>query len=80
MNQAVRTVRRGDVYLADLNPAIGCEQGGIRPVPVQGFAGTYADIVLYAVYRFHASAGANPHHRQVQAQRLPWQHKRNGNA
>ena len=24
MNQAVRTVRRGDVYLADLNPAIGC--------------------------------------------------------
>ena len=34
MNQAVRTVRRGDVYLADLNPAIGCEQGGIRPVLV----------------------------------------------
>ena len=25
MNQAVRTVRRGDVYLADLDPAIGCE-------------------------------------------------------
>lgn len=24
-NQAVRTVRRGDVYLADLDPAIGCE-------------------------------------------------------
>ena len=34
MNQAVRTVRRGDVYLADLNPTIGCEQGGIRPVLV----------------------------------------------
>lgn len=34
MNQAVRTVRRGDVYLADLDPAIGCEQGGIRPVLV----------------------------------------------
>lgn len=34
MNQAVRTVRRGDVYLADLDPAIGCEQGGIHPVLV----------------------------------------------
>ena len=34
MNQAVRSVRRGDVYLADLDPAIGCEQGGIRPVLV----------------------------------------------
>ena len=34
MNQTVRTVRRGDVYLADLDPAIGCEQGGIRPVLV----------------------------------------------
>ena len=34
MNQAVRSVRRGDVYLADLSPAIGCEQGGIRPVLV----------------------------------------------
>ena len=34
MNQAVRSVKRGDVYLADLNPAIGCEQGGIRPVLV----------------------------------------------
>ncbi len=35
MNQAVRSVRRGDVYLADLDPAIGCEQGGIRPVLVR---------------------------------------------
>lgn len=24
--------RRGDVYYADLNPAVGSEQGGIRPV------------------------------------------------
>ena len=25
-------IRRGDVYYADLRPAIGSEQGGIRPV------------------------------------------------
>lgn len=27
-------IRRGDVFYADLNPAIGSEQGGIRPVLV----------------------------------------------
>ena len=26
------TIRRGDVYYADLRPVIGSEQGGIRPV------------------------------------------------
>ncbi len=25
-------IKRGDVYYADLNPTVGCEQGGIRPV------------------------------------------------
>lgn len=27
-------VRRGDVYYADLNPTVGSEQGGVRPVLV----------------------------------------------
>ena len=26
--------RRGDIYLADLSPMYGCEQGGVRPVIV----------------------------------------------
>ena len=25
-------IRRGDVFYADLNPTIGSEQGGVRPV------------------------------------------------
>ena len=29
-----RTIRRGDIFMADLNPIIGSEQGGIRPVVV----------------------------------------------
>lgn len=28
------TVKRGDVFLADLDPVVGSEQGGIRPVLV----------------------------------------------
>lgn len=27
-----RGIRRGDIYYADLNPSVGSEQGGIRPV------------------------------------------------
>ena len=28
----MRTVRRGEIYYADLSPVVGSEQGGIRPV------------------------------------------------
>lgn len=27
-----KNIRRGEIYLADLEPIIGSEQGGIRPV------------------------------------------------
>lgn len=29
-----KTIRRGDLFYADLNPVVGSEQGGIRPVLV----------------------------------------------
>lgn len=29
-----KAIRRGDLFYADLNPAVGSEQGGIRPVLV----------------------------------------------
>lgn len=31
---SIMTMRRGDVYYADLRPVIGSEQGGIRPVVI----------------------------------------------
>jgi len=30
--EAAQTVRRGDIYYADLSPVVGSEQGGMRPV------------------------------------------------
>ncbi len=27
-----RTIKRGDIYYAELNPVVGSEQGGTRPV------------------------------------------------
>lgn len=34
MNDQNRTVLRGDIYYADLDPTVGSEQGGVRPVLV----------------------------------------------
>jgi len=28
------TIKRGDIYYADLSPAVGSEQGGVRPVVI----------------------------------------------
>ena len=32
VNQMDSTVKRGDIYYADLSPVVGSEQGGTRPV------------------------------------------------
>ena len=32
VNPRNTTIHRGDIYLADLAPVVGSEQGGIRPV------------------------------------------------
>lgn len=38
----MKKIQRGDIFYADLNPAIGSEQGGIRPViVVQNDVGNY---------------------------------------
>ena len=35
-------IERGEIYLADLNPVIGSEQGGVRPVVIlQNDVGNY---------------------------------------
>lgn len=32
MQEQRKTIRRGDIFYADLSPVVGCEQAGIRPV------------------------------------------------
>ena len=42
--------KRGDIYLVDLNPYRGSEQGGVRPaVVVQNNSGNYHSPVLLVV-------------------------------
>lgn len=47
----MRTIKRGDIYYADLNPAVGSKQGGIRPVlVVQNDVGNcYSPTIIIAV-------------------------------
>lgn len=45
------SIRRGDIYYADLNPAVGSEQGGRRPVIViqNNLGNKYGPTVIVAV-------------------------------
>ena len=72
MNQAVRTVRRGDVYLADLDPAIGCEQGGIRPVLVlqNDIGNLYSPTTIVAAVTAKQTKKALPVHMPISAYML----------
>lgn len=47
-----RKISRGDIYYADLNPVIGSEQGGVRPVLViQNDTGNfYSPTVIVAAF------------------------------
>ena len=74
-----RTIRRGDIFMANLNPIIGSEQGGIRPVLIlsNNLGNTHGPTVIAApiTSRRHKKAGL-PTHAQIPVQarlgRLPY--------
>lgn len=61
-------VRRGDVYYADLNPVVGSEQGGIRPVlVVQNDVGNkYSPTVIIAAITSQIEKAKLPTHVELQ--------------
>lgn len=64
------TVRRGDIYYADLSPVVGSEQGGIRPVLiVQNDVGNkFSPTVIAAAITSQRFKTSLPTHIQVDAQ------------
>lgn len=46
----LKSIKRGDIFLADLNPIIGSEQGGVRPVIIiqNNIGNQYSDTVIVA--------------------------------
>ncbi|NLT58842.1 MAG: type II toxin-antitoxin system PemK/MazF family toxin [Clostridiales bacterium] len=64
------TVRRGDIYYADLSPVVGSEQGGIRPVLIiQNDVGNkYSPTVIAAAITSQVGKNKLPTHIEVMAE------------
>ncbi len=63
------TIKRGDIFYADLSPVVGSEQGGVRPVLiVQNDVGNrYSPTVIAAAITSQRDKTKLPTHIQVDA-------------
>ena len=63
------TVKRGDIYYADLSPVVGSEQGGVRPVViVQNDVGNkHSPTVIAAAITSKTTKAKLPTHIEVYA-------------
>ena len=66
------TVKRGDIYYADLSPVVGSEQGGLRPVLiVQNDVGNkYSPTVIAAAITSQLGKTRLPTHIDVYAEKV----------
>lgn len=64
------TVKRGDIYYADLSPVIGSEQGGIRPVLIvqNDMGNKYSPTVIAAAITSQKDKTKLPTHISVSSQ------------
>lgn len=62
----MKKIKKGDIYLADMDPAIGSEQGGVRPVLViqnnKGNKFSPTTIVACLTSRVHTKANLPTHY------------------
>ena len=66
------TVKRGDIYYADLSPVVGSEQGGLRPVLIiQNDVGNrYSPTVIAAAITSRMGKNRLPTHIDIHADRV----------
>lgn len=66
------TIKRGDIYYADLSPVVGSEQGGVRPVLiVQNDVGNkYSPTVIAAAITSRMGKAKLPTHIDIYADRV----------
>lgn len=65
------TVRRGDIFYADLSPVVGSEQGGIRPVLIiqNDMGNRYSPTVICAAITSQINKAKLPTHIEVSAEK-----------
>lgn len=68
----MNTVKRGDIYYADLSPVVGSEQGGLRPVLIiqNDIGNRYSPTVIAAAITSRMSKTHLPTHIDVFAERV----------
>ena len=64
------TVKRGDIYYADLSPVVGSEQGGIRPVLIvqNDIGNKYSPTVIAAAITSQINKAKMPTHIEINAE------------
>lgn len=65
------SVKRGDIYYADLSPVVGSEQGGLRPVLIiqNDIGNRYSPTVIAAAITSRLSKNRLPTHIDIYAER-----------
>ena len=63
------TIKRGEIYYADLSPVVGSEQGGIRPVLIiqNDIGNRYSPTVIAAAITSRMSKAKLPTHIDIYA-------------
>ena len=66
------TIKRGDIYYADLSPVVGSEQGGLRPVLIvqNDIGNKHSPTVIAAAITSRLSKAKLPTHIDVYAERF----------
>lgn len=72
MQNGDATIRRGDIYYADLSPVIGSEQGGVRPVLIvqNDMGNKYSPTVIAAAITSKTNKAKLPTHIEVSVSAL----------
>ena len=67
--EKINTIRRGDIFYADLSPVIGSEQGGLRPVLIvqNDIGNKYSPTVIAAAITSRLSKTRLPTHIDIYA-------------
>ncbi|MCJ7842193.1 type II toxin-antitoxin system PemK/MazF family toxin [Lederbergia sp. NSJ-179] len=65
------SVKRGDVYFADLSPVVGSEQGGVRPVLVlqNDIGNRFSPTVIIAAITAQIQKAKLPTHVEIDAKK-----------
>ena len=65
------SVKRGDIYYADLSPVVGSEQGGLRPVLIiqNDIGNRYSPTVIAAAITSRLGKSRLPTHIDIYAER-----------